>query len=137
MVFSHVPVLYEEAMEYLNIRPDGIYADGTLGGAGHSQGICGRLDERGTLIGIDRDSEAISAAKERLRGFPCRCLFVHSNYSDIKKILRECGVGRIDGSFAGSGRFLPPARYEGTGFFLYAVRTSRYEDGSGVFLFGL
>ena len=103
MVFSHVPVLYEEAMEYLNIRPDGIYADGTLGGAGHSQGICGRLDERGTLIGIDRDSEAISAAKERLRGFPCRCLFVHSNYSDIKKILRECGVGRIDGALLDLG----------------------------------
>ena len=101
--FSHVPVLYEEAMEYLNIRPDGIYADGTLGGAGHSQGICGRLDERGTLIGIDRDSEAISAAKERLRGFPCRCLFVHSNYSDIKKILRECGVGRIDGALLDLG----------------------------------
>ena len=103
MEFSHVPVLYEEAIENLNIRPDGVYADGTLGGAGHSRGICGRLDERGTLIGIDRDTDAIDTAKERLSGFACRRLFVHSNYSDIKRVLRECGIEKLDGALLDLG----------------------------------
>ena len=68
MEFKHTSVLFEECMEGLKIRPDGIYADGTLGGGGHSSGICSRLGENGTLIGIDRDTDALKAAEERLKG---------------------------------------------------------------------
>ena len=85
MEFSHVSVLFEEAIDNLNIRPDGIYVDGTLGGGGHSSGICERLNENGLLIGIDRDREALQAAEERLKGFKCRKIFVHNNYSAILK----------------------------------------------------
>ena len=67
MEFIHQPVLYSQCMEGLNIKPDGIYADGTLGGGGHSAGICERLGENGTLIGIDRDRDALSAAEKRLK----------------------------------------------------------------------
>ena len=72
MEFKHTSVLFEECMEGLKIRPDGIYADGTLGGGGHSSGICSRLGENGTLIGIDRDTDALKAAEERLKDYPCR-----------------------------------------------------------------
>ena len=103
MGFSHVSVLYNVAIDNLNIRPDGIYVDGTLGGGGHASGICGRLDERGLLIGIDRDREALRAAEERLRGFRCRKLFVHSNYSEIERVLREYDIGHIDGALLDLG----------------------------------
>ena len=64
MEFSHVPVLYNEVLDSLNIRPDGIYVDGTVGGGGHSSGICERLSEAGTLIAVDRDTAALEAARE-------------------------------------------------------------------------
>ena len=70
--FKHVPVLYEECMENLNIRPDGIYVDGTLGGGGHAFGIGSRLSEKGMLIGIDRDRDALAAAEKRLEPLKCR-----------------------------------------------------------------
>lgn len=86
MEFKHVPVLYNEVIENLNIRPDGIYVDGTLGGGGHSSGICERLGAEGTLIGVDRDTAAIEAAGKRLEPFECKKKFVHTNYSDIETI---------------------------------------------------
>ena len=67
--FKHVPVLYEECMENLNIRPDGIYVDGTLGGGGHAFGIGSRLSEKGMLIGIDRDRDALAAAEKHVQIF--------------------------------------------------------------------
>lgn len=103
MEFKHTSVLFEECMEGLNIRPDGIYVDGTLGGGGHSSGICERLDERGILIGIDRDRDALAAAEKRLAGYNCRKYFVQSNYSDIKDVLEELEIEKIDGALLDLG----------------------------------
>lgn len=98
MEFSHVPVLFNETIENLNIRPDGIYVDGTLGGGGHSRGICERLGEDGLLIGIDRDTDALKAAQKNLEEFKCRKIFVHDNYSNIKRVLEGYQIERIDGA---------------------------------------
>ena len=103
MEFSHVPVLYDSVMEGLNIRPGCIYADGTLGGAGHSSGICERLNGNGTLIGIDRDTDALKAAEKRLEPFSCTKHFVHSNYSDIKLVLSELDINVLDGALLDLG----------------------------------
>lgn len=103
MEFSHVSVLYEEAIDNLNIRPDGVYVDGTLGGGGHAAGICGKLNENGLLIGIDRDKDALRAAQERLREFSCRKIFVHDNYSAVKRVIEQYGIGRIDGGLLDLG----------------------------------
>lgn len=103
MEFSHVPVLLEECIDGLNINPDGIYVDGTLGGAGHSSEICKRLSPNGMLIGIDRDEEALRVSSKRLEGFDCKEAFVHGNYSDIKNILRELDIEEIDGALLDLG----------------------------------
>lgn len=87
----------------MNIKPDGIYVDGTLGGGGHASGICAALGENGTLIGIDRDRDALDAAQERLAEYPCRKHFVQSNYSQIKDVLRELNIGKIDGALLDLG----------------------------------
>lgn len=98
MEFKHVSVLFKESIDHLNIKPDGIYVDGTLGGGGHSAGICGLLSQEGTLIGIDRDRDALSAAEENLRQFGCRKYFVQSNYSDVKQVLEELDIPQINGA---------------------------------------
>ncbi len=103
MEFSHVPVLYSEAIDNLNIRPDGVYVDGTIGGGGHARGICGRLGEGGTLIGIDRDKTAIEAAESRLKEFSCRKIFVHDNYYNIKRVLEGYKIEKIDGALLDLG----------------------------------
>ena len=103
MEFKHTSVLFEECMEGLAIRPDGIYVDGTLGGGGHSEGICSRLGEKGLLIGIDRDRDALNAAEKRLRSYTCRKVFVQSNYSDIKTVLSELEIDCIDGALLDLG----------------------------------
>lgn len=90
-------------MEGLNIRPDGIYVDGTLGGGGHSEGICRRLGEKGLLIGIDRDRDALEAAEKRLAPYKCRKVFVQSNYSEIKDVLAELEIDSIDGALLDLG----------------------------------
>ena len=95
--FRHTTVLLEETIKNLNIKPDGIYVDGTLGGGGHSALICGNLGENGVLIGIDRDTDALEAAEKRLDEYDCEKIFVHNNYSEIKEILSELKAeGRID-----------------------------------------
>ena len=103
MEFKHTSVLFEECMEGLAIRPDGIYVDGTLGGGGHSEGICSRLGEKGLLIGIDRDRDALNAAEKRLKSYTCRKVFVQSNYSDIKTVLSELEIDCIDGALLDLG----------------------------------
>lgn len=90
-------------MEGLDIRPDGIYVDGTLGGGGHSEGICKRLGEKGMLIGIDRDRDALNAAEKRLEAYPCQKVFVQSNYSDIKDVLADLEIDSIDGALLDLG----------------------------------
>lgn len=103
MEFEHVPVLFEECMEHLNIKPDGIYADGTLGGGGHAFGIGQQLSEEGLLIGIDRDRDALEAAGERLAPLQCRKILVQSTYAEIKGVLAENGIPGIDGAILDIG----------------------------------
>ncbi|MBO6054214.1 MAG: 16S rRNA (cytosine(1402)-N(4))-methyltransferase RsmH [Oscillospiraceae bacterium] len=97
MEFQHAPVLLHECIEALNIQPDGIYLDGTLGGAGHSREIAARLSEAGMLIGVDRDPAALQAAGERLSSMKARILLVHENFQNLREILNQAGVDRIDG----------------------------------------
>ena len=87
----------------MNIRPCGIYVDGTLGGGGHSSEICRRLSPEGILIGIDRDRDALAAAEKRLAEFRCRKYFVQSNYADIKQVLAELDIRNIDGALLDLG----------------------------------
>ncbi len=103
MEFKHKSVLFDECMSALRITPGGIYVDGTLGGGGHSLGICERLSDSGKLIGIDRDPEALKAASDRLSSFSGITTFVHSNYSEIKSILSELDILGIDGALLDLG----------------------------------
>lgn len=96
MSFKHKSVLLEETIENLNIKPDGIYVDGTLGGGGHSYEIAKRLTS-GRLIGIDQDEAAIKAAGERLVEFKDKVTIVRSNYREMKKVLRDLNIGQVDG----------------------------------------
>ncbi len=97
MEFNHVSVLLDETIEALNIKPDGIYADGTLGGGGHSFHIAERLSDKGRLIGIDRDDDAIKAASERLEPFKNRVTIVKNTYENIDEVFRGLGVEKADG----------------------------------------
>lgn len=97
MEFQHKSVLLQECIDALNIRPDGIYLDGTLGGAGHSSQIARRLTEGGRLIGVDRDRTALAAAKERLAPYADRVMLVHSNFAEIDAILDSLGIPAVDG----------------------------------------
>lgn len=94
--YGHKPVLLEECLQALALKPDGVYLDGTLGRAGHSQAILRRLTT-GRLIGIDRDQAAIDAAKERLAEFGDRVTLVHGNFSDLGDILQNLGIVGVDG----------------------------------------
>ncbi len=98
MEFKHTSVMFNEVIDNLLIKPNGIYVDGTLGGGGHSAGICEQLDESGTLIAIDRDTDAINASKSKLQRYVCDKKYVHSNYCNIKKVLRELGIKEIQGA---------------------------------------
>ena len=97
MEFVHKPVLFDECMENLNIKADGVYVDGTLGGAGHSLGIAKSLKENGTLIGIDRDVEALAVSKQRLAEVNPKVILVNDNHKNIKEILNDLGIYKADG----------------------------------------
>lgn len=97
MKFNHTSVLLRETIDGLNIKPDGVYVDGTLGGGGHSYEIASRLSDRGQLIGIDQDEAAITAAGERLKEFGDRVIIVRSNYRNTKSILQSLQIEKIDG----------------------------------------
>ena len=96
MEFKHISVMLEECIEGLKINPDGIYVDGTLGGAGHSSEIIRRLSTNGKLVGIDRDEEALKASKERLKDYN-NVIYVHNNHYNIKEVLYELGIDGVDG----------------------------------------
>ena len=98
MEFKHTSVLFSETIKNLNIKPEGIYVDGTLGGGGHASGICEKLNQEGIFIGIDRDGDAILAAGERLKDYPCKKIYVRNNYSNIKDVLGEQGINHIRGA---------------------------------------
>ena len=97
MGFEHKSVLLEETVNGLNIRPDGIYVDGTLGGGGHSYEVCKRLGQSGSIVGIDQDEAAIEAAGIRLKDFGEKVTIVRSNYCDMKSRLHELGIDKVDG----------------------------------------
>lgn len=95
IIFRHKSVLLDEVIEYLNIRPDGVYVDGTLGGAGHAYEVCSRL-ENGRFVGIDQDADAIAVAEKRLSEFPFVSV-IRSNYSGIKEVLDSLGIEKVSG----------------------------------------
>ncbi len=97
MVFEHVSVLLEETVNGLDIKPDGIYVDGTLGGGGHAYEVCRQLSNKGRLIGIDQDEAAIEAAGARLSDFGEKVTIVRSNYCDMKLQLQKLGIDKVDG----------------------------------------
>ena len=97
MDFHHVSVLLEECIQGLNIKPDGSYLDGTLGGAGHSEAICHHLGEKGVLIGIDQDRHAIEAAQERLEKFEDRIILYQDNFANVKNVLEKVKVLKVNG----------------------------------------
>lgn len=97
MEFQHISVLPDETIENLNIKPDGIYLDGTLGGGGHAYRICKRLSEKGRFFGIDQDEDAIAAATGHLKEFRDKVTIIHSNYCNAKEALSGYGVEEVDG----------------------------------------
>ena len=103
MEFHHISVLLRESVDRLEVKTDGVYVDGTLGGGGHASMICQRLDKDGMLIGIDRDTAALAASKERLQKYECKRHFIHQNFFEIKSVLCELGIEQIDGAILDLG----------------------------------
>ena len=103
MTFSHTSVLLYETVDSLNIRPDGIYVDGTLGGGGHASLVLSRLGEQGRLIGLDQDADAIAAAGERLKEYGDRVTVIRTNYENIKDALASQGISGVDGIYLDLG----------------------------------
>lgn len=103
MIFEHKSVLLYETVDSLNIKPDGIYVDGTLGGGGHAYEVASRLGENGRLIGIDQDADAIKAATERLEPFKEKVTIVRSNYRNIREVLEGLGIQKVDGIYLDLG----------------------------------
>lgn len=103
MTFEHKSVLLEETVDSLTIKPDGIYVDGTLGGGGHAYEVCSRLSEKGRLIGIDQDADAIKAASERLEVYRNKVTIVRSNYENIAAVLSDLGIQKVDGIYLDLG----------------------------------
>ena len=97
MAFNHTSVLLHETVDGLNVKPDGIYVDATLGGGGHAYEVCSQLGEQGRFIGIDQDAAAIEAAGKRLEGFGEKVTIIRSNYRDMKPQLHEIGIDKVDG----------------------------------------
>lgn len=97
MEFNHTSVLLNETIEALQIKPEGVYLDGTLGGGGHAYHVCSRLNDKGRFFGIDQDADAIKAARERLAEFGNKVTIIRDNYCNAKEVLSEIGVEKVDG----------------------------------------
>jgi len=116
MNFEHTSVLLNEAIAGLNIRPDGVYVDGTLGGGGHAQVILSRLSQKGKLIGIDRDSDSLSFVKTKLIGLKDNLQLIQGNFRDISDILHGAGINKIDGLLLDLGVSSHQLTHEQRGF---------------------
>ncbi|WP_124066581.1 16S rRNA (cytosine(1402)-N(4))-methyltransferase RsmH [Clostridium sp. E02] len=103
MTFEHKSVLLNETVDSLNVKPDGIYVDGTLGGGGHALEVCKRLGQNGRLIGIDQDADAIAAATMRLEAFKDKVTIVRNNYKNIQMVLSDLSIERVDGIYLDLG----------------------------------
>lgn len=103
MMFEHKSVLLNETVDSLQIKPDGIYVDGTLGGGGHASLVLSRLGEKGRLIGLDQDADAIAAATKQLKTYGGKITIVRSNYENIKEVLKELGIEAVDGIYLDLG----------------------------------
>ena len=103
MEFKHVPIMLDECIENLSIKPDGVYVDATLGGAGHSSKIAEQLNENGILIGIDKDITAINVSRERLKDYKCKKILVNDDFCNLKTILKENNISKVDGILADLG----------------------------------
>ena len=103
MEFKHVPIMLDECVLGLNIKEDGVYVDATRGGAGHSIEIAKRLNQNGVLIGIDKDETAVSVSKQRLKDAKCKVIIVHDDFRNIKSILENLNIKRVDGILADLG----------------------------------
>ena len=103
MAFEHVSVLLNETVDGLNVKPDGVYVDATLGGGGHAYEVCSRLGKHGRLIGIDQDADAIAAATKRLEPFADKVTVVRSNYENIASVLHDLGIEKVDGIYLDLG----------------------------------
>ena len=97
MEAKHYSVLLNESIENLNIEPDGVYVDATMGGGGHSEEICKRLSDKGTFIGIDQDQYAQDYARKRLEKYNCNKIFIKNNFSNLEEELTKNGIKKIDG----------------------------------------
>ena len=102
-VFHHVPIMVQEVLEHLNPQPSGVYMDGTLGGGGHAQAVLSRIAPSGRLIGIDRDEEALLAARSRLAAFGDSLITLHGNYKDAPALLSDAGIGPLQGALLDLG----------------------------------
>jgi 16S rRNA (cytosine1402-N4)-methyltransferase len=127
MEFKHYPVMREEAIEGLNIKPDGVYCDCTLGGGGHTRLILEKLSEKGRLIAIDRDGAAIENAKKTIGDN--RLLLYKSNFSDLDLVAEEAQVSGLDGILMDLGVSSYQLDNAGKGIFLPLRRTFGYADG--------
>ena len=128
MEFVHKSVLLNETIDGLNIQPDGIYVDGTLGGGGHAYEVCRRLGDKGSIVGIDQDAAAIEAAGNRLKDFGEKVTIVRSNYCDMKSKLHELGIDKVDGIVLDLG--VSSYQLDGRTRILLSRRcTSGYADG--------
>jgi 16S rRNA (cytosine1402-N4)-methyltransferase len=110
-----VPVLVQEAVQFLNLKPEGIYVDGTVGSGGHSREILARLPEKGRLICLDRDPDAIHLSRDRLR-FDHRVQFVHANFADLDRVIRDLAINGIDGVLLDLGMSSYQIEVSGRGF---------------------
>ncbi len=114
--FNHISVMLEESVELLEVKPEGTYVDGTLGGGGHASLVCSKLSDNATFVGIDRDMMAIEAATKRLEKFGSIVKIVHSNYADIKKVLSDLEIDKIDGAILDLGVSSPQLDMAERGF---------------------
>ncbi len=114
--FKHISVLLEESVDLLDVKQNGIYVDGTLGGGGHSELICSKLSEKAMLVGIDRDNVAIAAASARLNKYGKMVKIVHENFANVKKVLKELNIDGIDGAILDLGVSSPQLDVAERGF---------------------
>ena len=114
--FHHISVLLEESVNLLEVKPQGIYVDGTLGGGGHASLVCSKLSKGATFIGIDRDKTAIAAASQRLSGFGDIVKIAHNNFADVKRVLEENKIEKIDGAILDLGVSSPQLDVAERGF---------------------